>query len=602
MGETAEGYLVCRDVPIARTGTQIYWENEVPPLQGDAGGRVHVERSAEEVFAPDSIASYEGKPLVDDHPFEAVGPDNWSDLTIGYIANVRRGEGIHDELLLGDLIFTTRRGIDRVKRGKRALSVGYNAKYEQDEPGQGRQREIFCNHVALVDEGRCGARCTIMDGRAVYDYDGTDDAGAFVEGEHPRVPKGGAGGGEFTSGGGGGASAGKQRTMAPAVRKGGKLTTASGGALPEHIAKLKIPPAWTEVHYNPDPDGDLLVSGRDGLRSEKYPRGRPTSIYADSHHAEAAAAKFARVKELAAKFNEVKQQNEAARRDPTRREAADAAALIMATGMRPGSERDTGAAAQGYGATTLEARHVISTKAGVKLRFVPGKKHGQTIEMPVEDPAVAKMLLKRKQARGPRDKLFDADYGTLLKHVHSLGGGEFKTKDLRTHVGTQTAIDVISKLPEPRDEKEYKRAVKHVATAVSDKLGNTPAIALQSYINPSVFAAWHRAGMGETSDALNGLIIRWAWALDDLGDEPEDDELPDAHWGSAEAELPDWRTVLADEDDADDDELLDETPPDVIAMLGFDPLDFADEPPDDEANIDYPDEEANIDYADDALT
>jgi hypothetical protein len=177
MGETAEGYLVCRDVPIARTGTQIYWEAEVPPLQGDAGGRVHVEREAEEVFAPDSIRSYEGKPLVDDHPFEAVGPDNWSDLTIGYVANVRRGEGIHDELLLGDLIFTTRRGIERVKRGKRALSVGYNATYEQDAPGLGRQRNIFCNHVALVDEGRCGARCTIMDGRAVYDYDGTDDAG-----------------------------------------------------------------------------------------------------------------------------------------------------------------------------------------------------------------------------------------------------------------------------------------------------------------------------------------------------------------------------------------------------------------------------------------
>jgi hypothetical protein len=207
MDETAEGYLVCRDVPIARTGMQIYWEGEVPPLQGDAGGRVHVERDAAEVFAPDSIQSYEGKPLVDDHPFEAVGPDNWSDLTIGYVSNVRRGEGIHDELLLANLIFTTRRGIDAVtKRRKRALSVGYNANYEQTAPGLGRQRNIFCNHVALVDEGRCGARCTILDGRAVYDYDAAD--AEFVESEHPRDDE-------------------------------GKFAETAGGAAPIHVASMK---------------------------------------------------------------------------------------------------------------------------------------------------------------------------------------------------------------------------------------------------------------------------------------------------------------------------------------------------------------------------
>lgn len=54
------------------------------------------------------------------------------------------------------------------------------------------------------------------------------------------------------------------------------------------------------------------------------------------------------------------------------------------------------------------------------------------------------------------------------------------------------------------------------------------------------------------------------------------DALPDAHWGTAEAPLPDWRE--GDDDDPDpDDEELPETPPDVIAMLGFDPLDFTDD-------------------------
>jgi hypothetical protein len=168
---TDEGYLVCRDVPIARTGTQVYYEHEVPPLQGDTGGRVHVSRDASEVFRPDSIASFEGKPVCDDHPMEPVGPANWNNLAVGYVANPRRGDGTNDDLLFADLIFTTQKGIDAVQNGKRAISVGYNAFYEQTAPGLGRQKDIHCNHVALVDEGRCGARCSIMDGKTVYTGD-----------------------------------------------------------------------------------------------------------------------------------------------------------------------------------------------------------------------------------------------------------------------------------------------------------------------------------------------------------------------------------------------------------------------------------------------
>jgi hypothetical protein len=131
---------------------------------------------------------------------------------------------VHDDLLLADLVFTTRRGIDAVKRGKRAISVGYNAAYEQTAPGLGRQRSIFCNHVALVDEGRCGARCSIMDGRTVYDYDGVDEApkpapkksiferfsaylDAWNEADHPRGQPDNAGQFAESPGGGSGPKA-----------------------------------------------------------------------------------------------------------------------------------------------------------------------------------------------------------------------------------------------------------------------------------------------------------------------------------------------------------------------------------------------------------
>ena len=53
-------------------------------------------------------------------------------------------------------------------------------------------------------------------------------------------------------------------------------------------------------------------------------------------------------------------------------------------------------------------------------------------------------------------------------------------------------------------------------------------------------------------------------------------DFPDVHFGTANAPDVDWRKA---EDDADpDDELLERTSPDVVAMLGFDPLeDYDDE-------------------------
>jgi DNA topoisomerase-1 len=104
------------------------------------------------------------------------------------------------------------------------------------------------------------------------------------------------------------------------------------------------------------------------------------------------------------------------------------------------------------------------------------------------------MLVRRAKAAGPNGKLFPATNDkTLLDYTHSLDGGGFKTKDFRTHVGTATAYDLVQGQPKPTTLAEYKKRVMDVARKVSKKLGNTPAIALQSYINPAVFAEWRMA-------------------------------------------------------------------------------------------------------------
>ena len=58
------GALLCRDVVIARTGTQLYHPTEIGL---DGAGMISVTRDASEVFDADAMASFEGVP-VDDEP------------------------------------------------------------------------------------------------------------------------------------------------------------------------------------------------------------------------------------------------------------------------------------------------------------------------------------------------------------------------------------------------------------------------------------------------------------------------------------------------------------------------------------------------------
>jgi hypothetical protein len=163
---TQEGFLRIRDVPLARTGVQIYYPHEIPELDFKTDGPVRVQRDANEVFDPASIASYQGKPVTDDHPSELVGPDNWQEHAIGFATNVRRGEPPDDDVLVGDLIIASRKGIDMVRNGgRRQVSIGYDANYEPLGPDIARQTRIRANHIALVDEGRCGVRCMIGDSK-----------------------------------------------------------------------------------------------------------------------------------------------------------------------------------------------------------------------------------------------------------------------------------------------------------------------------------------------------------------------------------------------------------------------------------------------------
>ena len=163
-----EGYLLCLNVPVARTGTQDYLPEELGITPGSSsfpsgpGGLISVYRPEEEVFAPETLASFEGMPVTNDHPPDGVDVDNIRRLQMGHAHNIRRGTGEESDLLLADLIITDERLIEAILNGKREISCGYT--YElSEENGQYIQRKIRGNHIAVVDAGRAGHRVSIKD-------------------------------------------------------------------------------------------------------------------------------------------------------------------------------------------------------------------------------------------------------------------------------------------------------------------------------------------------------------------------------------------------------------------------------------------------------
>lgn len=160
---TPEGFLLCEAVPIARVGAQDYAYFELPEIEAKDGVIV-AERTADVLFSPETLASFEGKPITIDHPPDFVTPANFKSVVVGFVMNVRRGEGDQSDLMLADLLIFDAEAIRLVQLKVLAqVSNGYDADYEQIAPGRARQVVIVGNHVALVKSARCGPVCSIGD-------------------------------------------------------------------------------------------------------------------------------------------------------------------------------------------------------------------------------------------------------------------------------------------------------------------------------------------------------------------------------------------------------------------------------------------------------
>lgn len=350
--------------------------------------------------------------------------------------------------------------------------------YQQTMPGRTPFEQVFRNALGFFEVSELPEEAWVAPA--------TD---AFEESAHPRGDTENAG--RFTKAGGGNAKEVAETAGGAKASKSAALVAAKPDRsdFPEHIKKLGVPPAWTNVHYNPDPQADLLVQGRDA-------KNRLQPIYSAKYQQDNALAKFGRVRKLEDLIGNVVRQNETNRSShiPIVRDTADVTKLIMETGIRPGSDGDTKASIKAYGATTLLGQHVKADVSGVSLDYMG--KDAVHLQIPIPDKDTADMVRARAKKAGSDGKLFPNTNAKRLRgYVKQLSGSdEVKTKDFRTYVANTVATQAVQDLPAPTTEVAYKRQVREVAIRVSQKLGNTPTIALASYINPVVFAEW-RAGL-----------------------------------------------------------------------------------------------------------
>ncbi len=259
----------------------------------------------------------------------------------------------------------------------------------------------------------------------------------------------------------------------------------------ERIRELAIPPAWEDVWICPYPNGHIQAIGTDAAGRKQY-------RYHQKWRERRDQIKFDRMVQFARALPQLREvAAEDVRKDglPRERVLACAVRLLDRGFFRIGGE-EYAEENESYGLATMQKEHV-TLGDGYRIRFEYPAKGGKHQETNVVDPGVYDVVAALKRRRsGGRELLayrvdgawFDVKSADINAYIKEVTGGDFSAKDFRTWSGTVlAAISLASAAPASRSKTSRKRAVAQVVKDVARYLGNTPAVARASYIDPRVF-------------------------------------------------------------------------------------------------------------------
>ena len=253
----------------------------------------------------------------------------------------------------------------------------------------------------------------------------------------------------------------------------------------ERLNKIGLPPAYRDAWFSPDPNSPIQATGYDQ-------RGRRQYRYHVDFRADQEADKFDRCIEFGRRLPKLRAQVERdLAGDPFERTTVIAAVIrvLDECRIRVGN-RAYARANKSFGATTLLRRHMTIGRSRIVFEFVG--KSGKRQQVEVLDSRVIAILRKLDSLPGAAVFQYRADDSVcqvtpadVNQYIQTVIGAKFSAKFFRTWHASASAMRVALRL--------FKRGrtptVKDLAEPVSEELGNTPAIARNSYIHPDVLEA-----------------------------------------------------------------------------------------------------------------
>jgi DNA topoisomerase-1 len=269
---------------------------------------------------------------------------------------------------------------------------------------------------------------------------------------------------------------------------GGERVTERGALA--RVKALSIPPAWTDVWIAPEPNAHLQATGLDS-------KGRRQYLYHPAWRQRRDEEKFDDMLAFAERLPAVRAVSERLlAEDGLRRDRTLALSIrLLDVGMfRVGWDRyarDNGH----VGLTTLRRDQVTLLEDAVRFDFLA--KSGKRRRMVVRDSqSVAVLGPLRRRRSGPEELLAYRADGTWRRiHAPDVNNalrawaeGPYSAKEFRTWSATVLAAVALAR--EDAAGARGKRGVDRAVRQVSAALGNTPAIARKSYIDPRVIRAY----------------------------------------------------------------------------------------------------------------
>jgi DNA topoisomerase-1 len=258
----------------------------------------------------------------------------------------------------------------------------------------------------------------------------------------------------------------------------------------ERIARLAVPPGWSDVHIAASPAAEVQAWGLDV-------KGRKQYRYHERAVERGQLRKYYRVRELAKHLPALRAtvRTHAASRTASRRAVAAAVVrLISESFFRVGGERYA-EENRTFGISTLRKSHVELVKGRAVFTYV-GKKSVRQRQV-VANAELTRLI--RRHLGSPGARLFRYREGARWRnltardvnaYLHETLGVPYSAKDFRTWGGTLRAATVLAELGPASSPTEARRNVMTTMRLVASELGNTPAICRASYVHPLVVARY----------------------------------------------------------------------------------------------------------------